>query len=112
MFVEQRIYSFAPGNTGRFLQEYQRDAFAAQTKALGSPVGYYVNEIGPLNQITTMWAYGSLDERAEPRRNLFGDPVWQAFLTRCRPLMTAQETRVLVPAPFFRERLRAIAALG
>ena len=28
-----------------------------------------------------MWAYGSLDERVERRRNLFSDPVWQAFLT-------------------------------
>jgi hypothetical protein len=26
--------------------------------------------------------------------------------------MTAQETRILVPAPFFRDRLKAIAALG
>ena len=112
MFVEQRIYSFAPGNTGEFLKSYESDAFAVQTKALGQPVGYYVNEIGPLNQITTMWAYGSLDERVERRRALFGDPVWQAFLSKCRPLMTTQETRVLIPAPFFRERLKAIAALG
>ena len=112
MFVEQRIYSFEPGNTGEFLKTYQRDAIAAQTGALGQPVGYYVNEIGPLNQITTMWAYGSLDGRVERRKNLVNDPVWQAFLQKCRPLMTAQETRILVPAPFFRDRLKAIAALG
>ena len=59
-----------------------------------------------------MWAYGSLDERVERRRALFKDPVWQAFLDKCRPLMTTQETRVLVPAPFFQDRLKAIAALG
>jgi len=112
MFVEQRIYSFAPGNTGEFLKTYEHEAMAAQTGALGQPVGYYVNEIGPLNQITTMWAYGSLDERVERRRNLFGDPVWQTFLKQCRPLMSHQETRVLIPAPFFQERLKAIAALG
>ena len=70
MFVEQRIYSFAPGDAGQFLKTYESDAFAAQTQAPGQPVGYYVNEIGPLNQITTMWAYGSLDERVERRRNL------------------------------------------
>ncbi len=88
MFVEQRIYSFAPGNTAKFLKTYEDEAMAAQTGALGQPVGYYVNEIGPLNQITTMWAYGSLDERVERRRNLFNDPVWKAFLNKCRPLMT------------------------
>jgi hypothetical protein len=112
MFVEQRIYSFAPGNTVKFLKTYENEAMAAQTGALGQPVGYYVNEIGPLNQVTTMWAYGSLDERVDRRRWLFADPVWQAFLDKCRPLMTTQETRVLIPAPFFEERLKAIAALG
>jgi hypothetical protein len=112
MFVEQRIYSFAPGNTAKFLKIYEDEAMVAQTGALGQPVGYYVNEIGPLNQITTMWAYGSLDERVERRGKLSNDPVWKAFLGKCRPLMTTQETRVLIPASFFRERLRAIASLG
>ena len=112
MFVEQRIYSFAPGNTARFLKTYEDEAMAAQTGALGQPVGYYVNEIGPLNQITTMWAYGSLDERVDRRRNLFNDPVWTAFLKKTRPLMTRQETRVLIPAPFFSDRLKAIASVG
>ena len=113
MFVEQRIYSFAPGNTGEFLKTYERRRLCGANRARsGQPVGYYVNEIGPLNQITTLWAYGSLDERVERRRKLFNDPVWQAFLKKCRPLMTTQETRVLIPAPFFQERLKAIAALG
>ena len=35
---------FAPGNTGEFLKTYERDAMAAQTGALGQPVGYYVND--------------------------------------------------------------------
>jgi hypothetical protein len=112
MFVEQRIYTFAPGSTGEFLKTYENEAMAAQTGALGPPVGYYINEIGPLNQITTMWAYNTLDERVERRRKLFNDPVWQAFLKKCRPLMTTQETRVLIPAPFFQDRLKAIAAIG
>ena len=112
MFVEQRIYTFAPGQTGEFLKTYESEAMSAQTGALGQPVGYYVNEIGPLNQITTLWAYGSLDERVERRAKLLADPVWQAFLRKCRPLMTTQETRVLIPAPFFRDRLKAIAAIG
>ena len=94
MFVEQRIYSFAPGNTGTFL-EATRGRPRGADPALGQPVGYYVNEIGPLNQITTLWAYGSLDERVERRRNLFHDPVWHGYLEKCRPLLTAQETRML-----------------
>jgi NIPSNAP len=112
MFVEQRIYTFAPGNAAEFLKTYEQQGRGPQTGALGQPVGYYVNEIGPLNQITTMWAYGSLDERVARREKLFADPAWTAFLKATRPLMTAQETRILKPAPFFEQRLAAIAGLG
>ncbi len=48
-----------------------------------------------LNQVTTLWAYGSLDERVERRRELFQDPAWIAYLTKARPLLTTQETRIL-----------------
>jgi NIPSNAP protein len=112
MFVEQRLYTCAPGNTGEFLKVYEEEGRAPQTQHLGQPVGYYISEIGPLNQVTTLWAYGSLDERVECRRILFQDPAWTAFLRKARPLLTTQETRILTPAPFFRERLAAIAALG
>ena len=95
MFVEQRLYTCAP-----------------QMRHLGQPVGYYISEIGMLNQVTTLWAYGSLDERVERRRALFRSPDWNAYLDKARPLLTTQETRILVPAPFFQERLAAIASLG
>ena len=112
MFVEQRLYTCAPGQTGEFLKVYEGEGRAPQMRHLGQPVGYYVSEIGPLNQVTTLWAYGSLDERVDRRRTLFQDPAWTAFLGKARPLLTTQETRILTPAPFFRERLAAIAALG
>jgi len=112
MFVEQRLYTCAPGNTTEFLKVYQAEGQKPQTDHLGQPVGYYISEIGPLNQITTLWAYGTLDERVEKRRTLFQDAAWTAFLKKARPLLTTQETRILVPAPFFEERLAAIAALG
>jgi hypothetical protein len=112
MFVEQRLYTCAPGNTGEFLRMYEAEGRAPQTRFQGQPIGYYVSEIGPLNQITTLWAYGSLDDRVERRRGLFQDPAWNAYLSKARPLLTAQETRILAPAPFFKQRLVEIAALG
>jgi hypothetical protein len=112
MFVEQRLYTCAPGNTGKFLQMYEAEGREPQTRHQGQPIGYYISEIGTLNQITSLWAYASLDERVERRRGLFEDPAWVGYLDKARPLLTAQETRILLPAPFFRERLAAIAALG
>ena len=104
MFVEQRLYTCAPGQTGEFLRVYEREGRAPQMQHLGQPVGYYISEIGMLNQVTTLWAYGSLDERVERRRALFQNADWNAYLNKARPLLTTQETRILVPAPFFQER--------
>jgi hypothetical protein len=91
---------------------YEAEGRAPQTRFQGQPIGYYVSEIGPLNQITTLWAYTSLDDRVERRRGLFEDTAWKAYLGKARPLLTTQETRILAPAPFFRDRLAEIAALG
>ncbi len=53
MFVEQRLYTCAPGQTGEFLRVYEREGRAPQMQHLGQPVGYYISEIGTLNQVTT-----------------------------------------------------------
>ena len=49
MFVEQRLYTCAPGQTGEFLRVYEREGRAPQMQHLGQPVGYYIIEIGTLN---------------------------------------------------------------
>ncbi len=84
MFVEQRLYTCAPGQTGEFLRVYEREGRVPQMQHLGQPVGYYISEIGTLNQVTTLWAYGSLDERVERRRALFQNADWNAFLAKAR----------------------------
>jgi hypothetical protein len=112
MFVEQRLYTFAPGKSGEFNKLYEAEGRAAQERHLGAPIGYYYSEIGPLNQVTTLWAYATLDERVERRERLFKDPEWISFLQKARALLVTQETRILTPAPFFGERLKSIIASG
>src|SRR5262245_39289642 len=112
MFVEQRLYTFAPGKSAEFDRLYREEGRAPQERHLGLPVGYYYSEIGPLNQVTTLWAYKTLDERVERRRRLFEDPAWISFLQKARALVVTQETRILKPATFFEERLNAITEIG
>jgi hypothetical protein len=111
MFVEQRLYTFAPGKSAEFNRLYEDEGRAPQERHLGRPVGYYYSEIGPLNQVMTLWAYATLDERVARRERLFNDPQWISFLHKARALVVTQETRILKPAPFFDERLKAIVAL-
>ena len=108
MFVEQRLYTFAPGKSAEFDKLYQAEGRATQERHLGAPVGYYYSEIGPLNQVMSLWAYPSLDERVARRDRLAKDPAWISFLHKGRPLIVTQETRILKPASFFGERLAAM----
>jgi hypothetical protein len=112
MFVEQRLYTFAPGKSAEFHKLYEAEGRTTQERHLGAPVGYYYSEIGPLNQVMSLWAYPSLDERVARRERLSKDPAWISFLQKGRPLIVAQETRILRPASFFNERLTAIVAHG
>ncbi len=48
-----------------------------------------------------MWGYDSLDDRLERRKKLFEQPEWNEFIPKIRPLMETQESRVMIPAPFF-----------
>ena len=113
MFVEQRLYTFAPGKSAEFHKLYEAEGRTTQERHLGPPVGYYYySEIGPLNQVMSLWAYPSLDERVARRERLSKDPAWISFLQKGRPLIVAQETRILKPASFFNERLTAIVAHG
>jgi hypothetical protein len=112
VFVEQRLYTFAPGKSAEFDRLYQAEARAVQERHLGAPIGYFYSEIGPLNQVTTLWAYESLNDRVERRERLFNDPEWISFLHKARALVVTQETRILKPATFFKARLKQIVDLG
>jgi hypothetical protein len=63
-------------------------------------VGYFMTEIGPLNQVVHMWGYDSLDQRTERRAALGADPAWQAYVAKIRPLIITQESKILLPMPW------------
>ena len=64
-------------------------------------VGYYRSEIGGLNQVIHLWAYVDLAERQQRRTELLADEDFRAYIRKITPLLVNQESRILVPAPFF-----------
>lgn len=101
MLVEQRTYTTHPGRWREYLALFEAEGLAIQRRTLGRMVGYYTSEIGELNQIVHLWAYRSLDERAERRARLLADPGFAAYVHKMLPLLVRQESRILRPAPFF-----------
>ncbi|THT99331.1 NIPSNAP family protein [Lampropedia puyangensis] len=101
MIVEQRTYTTHPGQWRAYLALYEAKGLAIQQRILGRMVGYYHCDIGEMNQIVHLWAYEDLNERSQRRGQLLADPDFRAYVHEMLPLLQKQESRILVPAPFF-----------
>lgn len=101
MIVEQRIYTTHPGQVHEYLALYEAEGLAIQKRILGRMVGYYRSEIGGLNQVIHLWAYAELAERDQRRAVLLADEGFRRYVRKITPLLASQESRILVPAPFF-----------
>lgn len=101
MFYEIRTYRLKNGAIPGYLQAVGEEGIAIQKRHLGTLVGYFFSEIGPVNEIVHIWAHASLDDREARRARLAADPDWQAFLPRIRDLIEVAENKIMKPAPFF-----------
>ena len=101
MIVEQRTYDFHPGTLPEFFRLYEETgARELQMRALGDLMGYYVTEMGPLNQTVHLWRYVSLEDRAKRRAELLAQESWREFLAQVTPLMVRQESKILLATAF------------
>jgi len=100
MIIEQRIYSLKPGKVREFLAVYEAEGLAIQAEALGNLVGYFTTETGELNQVIQLWGFASFEDRLRRRAVLSGNEAWHAFLAKAGPLVLAQKSEILLPAPF------------
>lgn len=101
MIIEHRSYTLHPGKVAAYMRHYQNEGMAIQLKYLPCPLGYYTSELGTLNQIIHIWGYESLDQRMRLRERLKGDPNWPVYVSKILPLIINQESKILLPAPFF-----------
>ena len=99
MIVEKRTYTLHPGKTAEFLRLYEAEGLALHRKYLRM-LGYFTSDIGPQNQIVTMWAYESMAEREDLRAKLYSDPEWIAFGPKTTHLIQTMETVILKPTHF------------
>ena len=99
MYIEIRTYRLRNGAIPEYLAAVA-EGIEIQRRHLGTLVGYYASEIGPINQIVHIWAFASLDDREARRAALMADPDWRAFLPRIRDLIEVAETKIMKPAAF------------
>ena len=101
MFNEIRTYRLKNGAIPGYLKVVGEEGIEIQKKHLGHLFGYFLSEIGPINEIVHIWAYESLDDRSARRARLAADPAWQAFLPKIRDLIEVADNKIMNAAPFF-----------
>ena len=98
MIYELRTYTLKPGaapavakNAGTIARDIRGDDY-------GKLEGYWMTEIGPLNQVMHLWSYDSLDERQRLRNALGQNKDWTGtYLPLIMPHLLRQDIRLLNP---------------
>jgi len=98
MIYELRTYTLVPGKQADYLTLSSEVGRAVRGDRYGKLEGFWYTEFGTLNQVVHLWSYPSLDERERLRGELQQNPEWKAYLARIRPLLVAQENKILAPA--------------
>jgi hypothetical protein len=101
VIVEERTYILHTGaDPNEYLEAYENIGLPAQKPILGGFIGYFITEIGPLNQLTHLWGYTDLEDRRIRREKLAQDPEWQRCLKIIRPMIKSMENKIMYPASF------------
>jgi hypothetical protein len=96
MIYELRTYTIKPGSVGDMVKAAGTVARDIRKDDFGKLEGYWVTEIGPLNQVMHLWSYSDFDERARLRGELAKHPRWSGeYLPLIRPLILRQDIRLL-----------------
>jgi hypothetical protein len=77
-------------------------ALPLQLKYLGHLIGFYVSEIGPLNEVVHLWGFASLAERERRRALMEADPGWAVYRQALQELdvVVEQSTKMLRSTSF------------
>jgi hypothetical protein len=96
MIYELRTYTVKPGTLGDIVKAASTVAHEIRKNDYGKLEGYWMTEIGPLNQVMHLWSYANFEERARLRGELAKIPRWNSeYLPLIRPLLVRQDIRLL-----------------
>ena len=90
---ELLIYTYGPGDVAKVFEAW--DKAIAEREKYSPLAGCWTTEIGGLNKFIHLWAYKSLDERAQVREDTRTSGVWPPP-SGVSPLK--QENKILIPA--------------
>jgi hypothetical protein len=97
MIYEVRTYTLRPGTVAEFEERYaKRLPVREKHSKLGA---FWHTEVGTLNQVIHVYPYDDLQQRTAVREALAQDAE-RAQMPGGREFIVAQETEIMIPAPF------------
>jgi len=93
--VDHRVYTIRLRKMNEFVDVFDRLAMPILMQTLGHPLGFFVSQVGPLNQFVHLWGYDDLADYERRCRARDTHPDFPAYLAASEHLIVAQETRLL-----------------
>lgn len=102
MLVDLRKYTIVPGQLKAYLAVYETYGLPVQRRHVGDPLGYFISEVGTLNQVVHLWGYQDASDRFTRRAAMEADPEWTAYkkMTAEGRYIQQQENQLLLSAPW------------
>ena len=94
MIIEHRTYTLPHGGMDAYLARYRELALPLQMRHLGRLLGFFVSDIGTLNQVLHIWAYDSMADREARRAAL-------------EPIRPGRNSSAAIAGPSWRSRCRS-----
>jgi hypothetical protein len=104
MLVDIRRYTVYPGMLKAYLEIYETCGLPVQRRHVGEPLGYFISEVGELNQVVHLWGYEDAADRQRRRAAMEKDPDWVEYKrkTAAGQYIQRQENQLVVSAPWSR----------
>ncbi len=99
MIHEIRTYTLVPGKTAEYLRLAGEIGLPVRRNDCGTLLGWWVSDIGMLNQLVHVWSFHDLNERQRQRAVLMAKPEWtEGYVLRVNPLVQRRYVSIVVPA--------------
>jgi hypothetical protein len=96
MIYELRTYTVRQGTLPEVVKNASTVSREVRKDDYGKLEGYWLTDIGPLNQVMHLWSYADLNERARLRAELAKNPRWTGeYIPLIRPHLIRQDIRLL-----------------
>jgi hypothetical protein len=100
MIYELRTYQLKVGALTEYLALAESKLLPALAEHGIKPMGFWYTEIGPLNEVVHLWAYGDLNERQQKWLKWKQDSRRAEYMKALGQLISGQSNKILSPTAF------------